>query len=165
MQRLITLTEKLLGYILCALLILLTVSVIWQVIGRYLLQSPSTWPDEVARFSLIWVAMLGGAFVYGKKKHLAVTILPEMWVGTVRGYWLDNLHHILVILFGLSVFIGGCSMAYNNFAFGQLSSVLKINMGHIYSAVPVTGILLILFASHFFLNNLRLIRQISSEKV
>lgn len=39
MQRLITLTEKLLGYILCALLILLTVSVIWQVIGRYLLQS------------------------------------------------------------------------------------------------------------------------------
>lgn len=165
MQRLFTLIEKLLGYILCALLVLLTVSVIWQVIGRYLLNSPSTWPDEIARFSLIWVAMLGGAFVYGKKKHLAVTILPEMWVGTVRGYWLDSLHHVLVIIFGLFVLVGGCNMAHNNFVFGQLSSVLKINMGYIYSAVPIAGLLLILFAVHFVLYNLRLIRQMNAEKV
>ncbi|PKQ75043.1 hypothetical protein CJP16_15710 [Aeromonas sobria] len=163
MQRLFSITEQLLSYLLCALLMLLTASVIWQVIGRYVLASPATWPDEIARFSLIWVAMLGGAFVYGKKKHLAVTILPEKLAGTVKGYALEIFHHCLVTVFGLIALVGGYSMAKNNFEFGQLSPVLKINMGYIYSAVPAAGLMLIFFAIYFIAQNVQLIKQTNSE--
>ncbi|WP_273860134.1 TRAP transporter small permease [Photobacterium sp. GSS17] len=164
MQRLFNMTEQLLSYVLCALLMLLTVSVIWQVIGRYVLTNPATWPDEIARFSLIWVAMLGGAFVYGKKKHLAVTILPEKLAGTVKGHVLEIIHHCLVIIFGLIALVGGYTMAMNNFEFGQVSPVLKINMGYVYSAVPFSGLMLIVFAVYFIAQNMSSINRLNREQ-
>ncbi|MGR2770339.1 TRAP transporter small permease [Photobacterium ganghwense] len=164
MQRLFNMTEQLLSYVLCALLMLLTVSVIWQVIGRYVLTNPATWPDEIARFSLIWVAMLGGAFVYGKKKHLAVTILPEKLAGTVKGHALEIIHHCLVIIFGLIALVGGYTMAMNNFEFGQVSPVLKINMGYVYSAVPFSGLMLIVFAVYFIAQNMSSINRLNREQ-
>ncbi|KJY81924.1 hypothetical protein TW81_16375 [Vibrio galatheae] len=165
MHRLFSITEQFLGYLLCGLLMLLSASVIWQVIGRYVLTNPATWPDEIARFSMIWVAMLGGAFVYSKKKHLAVTILPERLAGTAKGYLLEIFHHVLVIGFGLIGLVGGYKMTMNNFDFGQVSPVLKINMGYVYSAVPIAGFLLIGFAIYFIAQNIQSIRELHKEAI
>ena len=59
------------------LMSVLVVDVLWQVISRYLLSSPSSFTDELAGFLLIWVGVLGAAYVAGRKEHLAIDILVQ----------------------------------------------------------------------------------------
>lgn len=40
----------------------LVICVVWQVFSRYVLNQPSTSTDELARFLMIWVGLLGAAY-------------------------------------------------------------------------------------------------------
>lgn len=48
------------------LMAFLVVDVLWQVLSRYILVSPSSVTDELAGYLLIWVGLLGAAYVSGK---------------------------------------------------------------------------------------------------
>lgn len=54
------------------LMAFLVVDVLWQVLSRYILVSPSSVTDELAGYLLIWVGLLGAAYVSGKNEHLAI---------------------------------------------------------------------------------------------
>ena len=58
--------------ILATLMGLLVVDVIWQVATRFILNNPSSFTDELARFLLIWLGLLGAALVSGHRMHLAI---------------------------------------------------------------------------------------------
>ncbi|HCS2988569.1 TPA: TRAP transporter small permease subunit, partial [Shigella flexneri] len=45
-----------------AVMLALVVCVVWQVFSRYVLNQPSTLTDELARFLMIWVGLLGAAY-------------------------------------------------------------------------------------------------------
>ncbi len=151
------LTKSLMG-LLSVLMALLTIAVIWQVASRYILRNPATWPDEIARFSMIWVSILGGAYVYSLEKHLAVTILPDYlrFKKISNFYLLKIIFHLLVIFLGIVMILGGYNVVSTNFNSGQLSAILHINVGYVYSCVPISGVLLILFALVFILRDLTL---------
>ena len=55
----------------------MVIAVCWQVITRYILNNPSTVTEEALRYLLIWVTMVGGAYAYGRRKHLAITALSK----------------------------------------------------------------------------------------
>ena len=63
--------NKVLEIFLVVLMSVLVIDVLWQVFSRYLLSSPSSFTDELAGFLLIWVGVLGAAYVDGRKEHLA----------------------------------------------------------------------------------------------
>ncbi|MEL6970438.1 MAG: TRAP transporter small permease subunit, partial [Bacteroidota bacterium] len=42
---------------------LLVVDVLWQVFGRYVLGQSFSFTEELARFALIWLAILGAAYL------------------------------------------------------------------------------------------------------
>ena len=50
--------NKIVRLVLIILLSLLVIDVVWQVFTRYILQAPSTFTDELARYLLIWVSLL-----------------------------------------------------------------------------------------------------------
>ena len=54
-----------------------------NVIGRWLLDMPLLWADEVAGFSLSVIAFLGGAIAYRREQHVLVRtlvdLLPTRW--------------------------------------------------------------------------------------
>ena len=56
---------------------LMVVNVLWQVFSRYLLANPSSFTDELARYLMIWVGVLGAAYVAGKGNHVAITYFSE----------------------------------------------------------------------------------------
>lgn len=58
-------------------MVLLVICVTWQVFSRYVLQIPSTVTDEVARFSMIWVGLLGAAYTVGLQKHLSIDLFTH----------------------------------------------------------------------------------------
>jgi TRAP-type transport system small permease protein len=46
-----------------------------QVVARYVLGSPFSWSEELARFALVWLAMVAACFVMAEGSHLAVDVV------------------------------------------------------------------------------------------
>ena len=67
--------ERTLDAVLGALLLLITVSLIWQIFGRYVIGRAPGWSEEVARMSIVWLTMIGAAACLRSGSHIAVTVL------------------------------------------------------------------------------------------
>ena len=67
--------NKYLAYLLIFLMAIMTLDVLWGVFTRYVMGSQASWSDELARFLLIWVGILGAAYASGQKMHLAIDLL------------------------------------------------------------------------------------------
>ena len=61
--------------VICVLLLAMTFVVFGQVIARYVLQTPLSWSEELARFMLIWLSMLSAAYGFKTKSHFALKLL------------------------------------------------------------------------------------------
>ena len=138
--------DAVLSRVLILLMGLLVLAVLWQVASRYLLQSPSSYTDELARYLMIWVALLGAAFVTGRRGHLAIDILPSRLPPARRRY-LDHLIDSLIALFGLLVMVsGGSRLVYLTLTLQQISPALQIPLGYIYLVIPFSGVLIMVYS-------------------
>lgn len=124
---------------------LLVIDVVWQVFSRYILNAPSTFTDELARFLLIWVSLLGAAYYSGQNMHIAINVLPDRLSPSNR-VRLQIFIRILIILFVLCVLvIGGGTLVYYTFTFLQITPSLQIPMGLVYLIGPISGLLIIYY--------------------
>lgn len=123
----------------------LVLNVTWQVISRYLLGSPSTFTDELARFLLIWVSLLGAAYASGRNLHLAIDLYPNS-LGPAGRRRLDLLIDSIVILFVTAVLIvGGGTLVYTTYVYLQLTPTLQIPMAYVYLIGPISGVLIVYY--------------------
>jgi TRAP-type C4-dicarboxylate transport system permease small subunit len=131
-----------------SLIILMTVlvlDVLWQVFSRYLLSSPSSFTDELAGFLLIWVGVLGAAYVAGRKEHLAIDILIQKSPPN-RQRLLQYLIHTLIFLFALSVMVtGGVVLMYTRFVLQVKSAALQLPLGYVYIVLPISGLIIMFY--------------------
>lgn len=67
--------------IVAVLTAVMTGSVLLGVFTRYVLNAALPWPEELARYSMIWVAWIGGGLALRRGAHVAVefvlTAMPE----------------------------------------------------------------------------------------
>lgn len=137
--------DKTLGGILVLLMVLMVISVLWQVFSRYLLDSASSFTEELSRFLFIWIGILGAAYASGQQTHLAIDILPPKLNPTNRVRLRIGIN-ILIILFSLTVLvIGGGNLVYVNYLLGQYSAALNLPLSSVYLVVPISGILVIYY--------------------
>lgn len=142
MQKIRHLIDKILEYVLIILMGLSVLNVLWQVITRFVLQNPSSYTEEIARFLLIWIGLLGAAYGIGKKIHLAIDILKQR-VNDVNRRRLDMVINAMILIFALSVMvIGGSHLVNLTFDLEQISAALQIKLGFVYLAVPLSGALM-----------------------
>lgn len=140
------LVDKCLERLLMGLMALLVVDVLWQVLSRYVLASPSSFTDELAGFLLIWVGLLGAAYVTGQEGHLAIDLLVRKadaaWQRRLRALSL-----LVIALFALAVMIvGGSWLVYTRFYLGVTSASLQVNLGYVYLVLPLSGLLTAYYA-------------------
>lgn len=137
--------DKLLGAFLVALMASIVLAVLWQVFSRYVLQDPSSYTEEIARFLLIWIGLLGAAFASGQNEHLSINILPDKLKPQYRKT-LMRLIDLLVITFCLMVLvIGGGNLVLVNAELGQESAALHMPLSIIYAVIPLSGLIVILY--------------------
>ena len=101
-----SLIDKYLEYVLVFLMAIMTLDVLWGVFTRYVMGAQASWSEELARFLLIWIGILGAAYAAGKKLHLAIDLYPTSLTPDKR----QRLYLIingLVILFSLAVLVVG----------------------------------------------------------
>ena len=137
--------NKYLEYFLVFLMALMLLSVCWQVITRYFLGNPSSFTDELARYLMIWVGLLGGAWASGKGMHLAIDLLPSKLEGKAK-YRLQVLLHLLVIFFVVTTLIvGGSRLVYITYTLEQTSAAMQLPLAYVYIILPISGVLITLF--------------------
>ena len=137
--------NRVLELFLVLLMTVLVLDVLWQVFSRYLLSSPSSFTDELAGFLLIWVGVLGAAYVAGRKEHLAIDILLQK-SPPARQRLLLYLIHSLIFLFALSVMVtGGMVLMYTRFVLQVKSAALQLPLGYVYIVLPISGLIIMYY--------------------
>ncbi len=124
---------------------LLVVDVVWGVFTRYVMGEQAKWTEELARFLLIWVSLLGGAVAFGTKGHLGVDYFVGKFDPSARKM-MAVVVHLIVLFFAVSIFLcGGWRVVSDTLALGQTTSALPLKMGYIYLALPIAGIFMVLY--------------------
>lgn len=132
-----------------ALIILMAamaLDVLWQIATRFVIGDPSVWTEELARFILIWIGALGAAYGVARGFHLEMDYLLNKLRGRVR-LAAERTILVVVALMGLGVFlVGGGSLVWLAAELGQTSPALGLPMSAVYSALPLSGALIVFFA-------------------
>ena len=146
MTRLIRFVDQILAGALIAFMALLVINVIWQVASRYLLDDPSSFTEEVARFLLLWIGLLGGCYAYRTRSHLGLDLLTQTLSNTAQR-WVSGFVLAVIVLFALAVLTyGGGRLVWLTLELKQTSAALGIPMGYIYTVLPLSGILITFYS-------------------
>lgn len=137
--------NKVLETFLVILMSVLVIDVLWQVFSRYLLSSPSSFTDELAGFLLIWVGVLGAAYVAGRKEHLAIDILIQK-SPPARQRKLQYVIYSIIFLFAFFVMgLGGVILMYTRFVLQVKSAALQLPLGYVYIILPISGLIIMYY--------------------
>ena len=146
MQRVVQVLDVILKNVLIVLMAALVAAVSWQVISRYVFSSPSSWTEEVARFLMIWIGLLGASYAFRTRVHLGLDLLPKKLTGR-SAEMLKLFTLAVIVLFSITVLIvGGGKLVSLTWELRQYSAVLGLPIAFVYSVIPTAGILICLYA-------------------
>lgn len=150
-SALLKLLDSVLNRFLQALMLLVTIVVTWQVFSRYVLNNPSSFTEELARFLLIWITLLGCAFAYRRNSHLGLDMIYAQASERYKKV-MYYVIHTCVAFFALSVMVIGGSLLMNmTDELGQSSPVMGIGISYVYMVIPLSGALILVYALQAFI--------------
>jgi TRAP-type C4-dicarboxylate transport system permease small subunit len=130
----------------------MVINVLWQVFSRFILGDPSSYTEELARYLMIWVGVLGAAYVSGKNKHVAIDYIPSKFSKTNQ-FKVKKLVTWIIMIFAFFAFIiGGSRLVYITYILEQFSPALQIPLAFVYLVIPISGILIVYYKINEILN-------------
>lgn len=133
--------ERLLDALLLLAIAVMVVSICWQVFGRFVLNHSPGWTEEVARFLMAWITLLGSAAVLRRRGHIAVTFVIDLLPRPVA--------LAVGLLRDLLILVMAGALGWYGYAFAMIggrrdSAALEIPMFYPYLAIPVGAALIAL---------------------
>lgn len=138
--------SKILEVILVFIFAVLVIDVLGQVFSRYILNTSFAFTEELARFSLIWLSILGAAYLNAKREHLSMDFLYQKFSPKNKKKALLAIEVLVILFAGIVMVLGGFNLVYTTLHLGQLSGTLRIPLGYIYAILPFSGLLIIFFS-------------------
>lgn len=144
--------DKILGNALVIIMAVMVINVLWQVFTRFVIGNPSSFTDELARYLMIWIGVLGAAYVSGLNMHVAIDVLPRRASKPTQKK-IKRIVSFMIILFAFTVLVfGGLRLVYITYLLGQHSPALQIPLAVVYLVLPLSGILIIFYKISDLLN-------------
>ncbi|EYD71412.1 TRAP transporter small permease [Limimaricola hongkongensis] len=140
------------GWLLAALLLVMTVLITWQVFARFVMGSPLTFSEEVARFAMIWMTMLGAAYAYRHGTLISVDVFTDI-AGPRATRILKVVIAIISFVFAYVLLTEGFSITLR--VAGQTAPSTRVSMAWLYAAMPAGAALIALNAVAVALDALR----------
>ena len=145
--------NRVLEVILIMLLGVMVLNVSWQVFSRYVLAIPSSFTDELARYLMIWLGVLGTAYVSGNRLHVAIDILHSQLSLSSQKTMRKVIFSIVILATFLIFIIGGSRLVYLSYLLGQKSAALQIPLYLVYVCVPLSGACIIFYKINDLISN------------
>ena len=111
------------GYLASALFIAIGFIVSYEVIARYVFNSPTIWVNEVSRFLQIWATYLALTYSFHKKDFIRITVIYDKLNESGKKV-LDFISFIFILIFSSFVVYYGWLIAYDSLKVGSTSSTI-----------------------------------------
>jgi len=131
--------EKIETWVCILFLLGMTLIVVLQVFSRYLLNYSFVWAEELVRYLMIWMVMIGAALVQSINDHIRIDYFPMLAGPRVRRA-METIFRLCTLVFIIILTVKGIKIAYFNRLFE--SSGLRISMLWPNLALPLGGILI-----------------------
>ena len=132
--------DRVLTWVCVVLFAALVVDVAWQVFARQVLNQPSGWSEELAKYLFIWLGLFGSALVFGERGHIAVDFAVKKLPEKVKIAITVVVQLAILTFTGLVLIWGGFRVV--DLAWEQNLTGLPTNVGPLYLALPISGILI-----------------------
>ena len=133
--------NRIVRFILVIMLSVMIIVVLFGVLNRFLLKLPFSWTEEVSRFLMIWICMLGSTIAVKNGSHVAVSYFVSKFREDSRQK-IAFINHLLIIAFLIIPSLYGIKLCISQV--GQLSPALRISMFYPFISVPLGCIIMIL---------------------
>ena len=143
MKKLKQMIDKAVEWFSIALVIVMVLLVLWQVIARYLLNSPSSFSEALTRYLFVWLVLITSTYAFGSREHMYISALNDRLRGKTRTV-VNILIEVLTILFAACVMVFGGSII-TRMQMVSLDSSLHIPMGVVYAVIPVCGVITVFY--------------------
>jgi TRAP-type C4-dicarboxylate transport system permease small subunit len=137
--------DKILGIILAIIMGVMVINVLWQVFTRFVMGTPSSFTDELARYLMIWVGVLGAAYISGRRMHVAIDLLPAKLNKDGQVKLKIFINFIIILFCFFALIVGGLRLVYITFSLEQYSPALQIPLAVVYLVIPISGVLIIYY--------------------
>jgi TRAP-type transport system small permease protein len=128
------------GSVFC-LMVLLVSLVSLQVFSRYVLNNPTSWSEEAANYTQVFMVFLGGTLAIFQKKTLRITFFVDRIPPRIA-LFIDVAMRILILIFL------GYLIWYGFFAVIRLHNQITPGLGWsksvLFASVPLGGILMLI---------------------
>jgi TRAP-type C4-dicarboxylate transport system permease small subunit len=132
--------DRVLRVLCIALFATLVLLVVWQVFTRLVLDDPSAWSEEAARYTFVWVSLIGISIAIGEKADVVMDFLveklPVKWQRLA-----DVLAYLCVLMFVSYVMIYG-GLLQTAASWTATNPLLPLSQGQLYLVVPISGIII-----------------------
>lgn len=126
----------------CAAILAVLIVDIWiGIFGRYVFELPVTWAEELARYLMIWAALLAVSCGVARREHVAVTVLLHRIPIRIRR-WFDVGIDALAFAFFAFLCYFGIGMTQQGAT--QYATIFDMTMMIPFASVPVSSALVCL---------------------
>lgn len=143
------LSEGLNRIVLSLVLVLMAIEtavVFSAVFSRYILNSPFSWSEELARLMLTWIVFLGLSCAYATDNLVRITLLGDM-AGERVAKAIQFFSDLLIILFSIVTF--WFALRLGSMTARQVLPSLQIPLLWATAAIPVSCVIIVLHAVRF----------------
>lgn len=123
-------------YVCITLFSLMTLLVSLQVFSRFIFNLPLEWSEELARFVFIWLVYISISLAAKHNRHLKMEMGQKI-LSKKLGNKIYHFSDLCWLAFNVYMIFYGASMARELMASIQTSAVTRINMGYIYTIIPI----------------------------
>lgn len=129
--------------VLVAIVTVLLVAVVFlQVVNRTIIKATIAWPEEAARYLMVWQVFLVSVIAFRTGANCCIDVLINRFHGKAKVV-LTCFSNIVCLVFAVVLILGALEVIQTQIEFNQTSTALRINMAFVYAAMPVWGILFI----------------------
>ena len=121
----------------CVLLLVVLVLDVWLgVLVRYVIPLPLTFTEELARYLMIWMALLAVSSGIAHREHIGVEFVFSRLPASVRR-WLAVAFDVIAFLFFFALFFYGIGFAVKGFS--RFTMIYAIPKGYPFMGVPLAA--------------------------
>lgn len=137
MKKTIASLQRLENFILAASFIVMTLSAFSQVVNRNLIGAGISWFEELARYCMVYMTLLGTEVGLRDGTQIAITAVIDRF-GKASKTVVQILGKAIIVAFSATVFYTSFDPISKQIRFGQLSPGLEIPMYVPYAALPLS---------------------------
>ena len=144
MEKLRNTLNKVLNLLAGLSMTVMVVLTTYQVIVRYIFNSPSTWSEELVGYLFGWSTMLGATIVSGERGHMNIPVLVDRFNPTMRKAF-HIFAEVIAFIFSATILVFG-GFQVSQLAMGQQTSSLGVAVGVFYWVMPICGVIILVYS-------------------